>query len=91
MRDSPYLRGSAQLPRKAHEYIDGVQHRVQRCTWSANVDSTWFLLATDAGAAAYWDATSSGRLLEAFRQQAGKVDPPSRVFKFAVGAPALDP
>ena len=52
MRDSPFLRGSSQLARKDHEYIDGLQHRAQRCTWGANVDSTWFVLATEEGSAA---------------------------------------
>jgi hypothetical protein len=88
MRDSPFLRGSSQLARKGHEYIDGLQHRAQRCTWGANVDSTWFVLATEEGAAAHWDAaTGPGRLLDAFRQQSTKVDPPTRVFKFAVEEP----
>jgi hypothetical protein len=77
--------------RKNHVYIDGLQHRAQRCTWGANVDSTWFVLATDEGMAAHWDAaTSPGRLLEAFRQLSNNVDPPSRVFKFPVEEPTPD-
>jgi hypothetical protein len=58
MRDSPFLRCSSQLARKGHESIDGLQHRAQRCTWGANVDSTWFVLATEEGAAAHWEAVS---------------------------------
>jgi hypothetical protein len=41
-------RRSATLRRKEHAFIDGLQYRAQRATWAANVDSTAFLLATDA-------------------------------------------
>jgi hypothetical protein len=33
------------LESKKHEYVDGMQHRVDRITWKANVKSTWFLLS----------------------------------------------
>jgi len=50
---SAYLRASRSLPRKEHEYIDGLQYRADRVTWGANVDSTIFLLATDAAVAGW--------------------------------------
>jgi len=53
LASSPHLCHSARLPRKRHEFIDGLQHRAGRCTWAANVDSSIFLLATAAAVAAY--------------------------------------
>ena len=38
-----------QLARKQLDYIDGMQHRASRQTWSANTESTWFVLASKAG------------------------------------------
>lgn len=50
--ESEYLRCYSKLRAKEHEYIDGLQYKVtSRATWGANVDSTWFLLATSAAAA----------------------------------------
>jgi hypothetical protein len=50
---SPFLRWHAELGRKDHDYIDGMQHRAGRMAWGANVDSCVYVLANAAGAAAW--------------------------------------
>jgi hypothetical protein len=84
---SAFLRISARLRQKDHEYIDGAQHKADRCTWGANVDSSWFVLATEEAAAAHLKPATKGLLLEAFAQQSKAVDAPGRVFKFSVRTP----
>jgi len=53
-------RYSATLHRKEHDFIDGAQYRSERSTWAANVDSSIFLLATDAAVAAAGWAGDAG-------------------------------
>ncbi len=45
LMSSKYLRCSGILESKKHEYVDGLQHRANRTTWKANVNSTWFLVS----------------------------------------------
>jgi len=60
-----------------------MQHRASRYTWSANTESTWFILASTEGCKQYLDGKDISRLIQAaFHHQTRKKDPASRVFKF---------
>lgn len=95
LRDSRHTRLTRSEGRKAHEYIDGLQHRAGRCTWGANVDSTWFVLATDAAVAERAIGPSTAVALAAAfaRTVADGADPPGRVFRHhpLPGLPPLPP
>lgn len=82
--DSPFKCASDRLARKEHEFIDGLQHRAGRCTWGANVDSTWFLLATPAAVALHGlsAASSTAQINEAFAQTTESLGEVRRVFKY---------
>ncbi len=45
LMSSKYLDCFGVLESKKHEYVDGLQHRANRSTWKANVNSTWFILS----------------------------------------------
>lgn len=88
---SRHTRARRELLRKEHEYIDGLQHRAGRTTWGANVDSTLFLLATDAAVAALPGGHAGGggsaavaavwdNVVAAFHRPAAAADPAARNF-----------
>jgi hypothetical protein len=95
LADSRFLRARQSLVKKQHEYIDGLQHRAERTTWGANVDSTFFVLATAAAAAAGGLLVGSvgartDALMAAFARTADD-DAHGRVFKYELPlAPARD-
>jgi phosphorylated CTD-interacting factor 1 len=92
LESSTYTRVSGTLRRKEHDYIDGGQHKAERATWCANVDSTWFLLATDAGLRTYGVQPGQARdaITDAFAMQitSGDAADDGRVLKFTLPSPA---
>lgn len=79
--ESPFHRAGGTLAAKAHEYIDGLQWRVARTVWGANVDTTWVLLATDAVALPPLVET---RIIDAFAARVQEKNSKPRVFQFDV-------
>ena len=94
-----FTRIVGRLSRKEHEYIDGLQYRVNtRTTWSANVDSSWFVLATEKAAKTIADIETptdatpitsnqqyehiKQRIFDAFKVLSSTIDPVDRVVKF---------
>ena len=89
---SLYKLASERLVRKEHEYIDGLQHRAGRSTWGANVDSTWFLLATSAAVERYSlsPGTFTKHLRQCFAQTTKGLGEARRSFKYSVHAQTVN-
>lgn len=81
LKGSAFTRAAQTAARKEHEYVDGLQHRVGRSTWGANVDSTWFVLATDAAVRKYDVGPATVEKLTAAFARTVDSDAPGRVFK----------
>lgn len=89
LQGSAHLRLHRIVGRKEHEFIDGLQHRAERTVWAANVDSTWFVLATEAAVQRYAvGPDTAARLDEAFARPAEQShhgrDGRGRIFKHAL-------
>jgi phosphorylated CTD-interacting factor 1 len=85
LQGCPHKKWENEFPRSTHEYIDGMQHRVHRTTWEANVATTAFLLCTREAERLYRITPLTFTVIkEAFLRATADVDgSEARVFKFA--------
>lgn len=84
LSQSCYCRIKYNLIRKEHVYIDGLQHRADRITWNSNIDSTFFVLATETAVSIYGlGDTLNAALGNAFKHKIDE-DMNGRVCKFII-------